>query len=217
MATLQQQARALGDPTRFEVFRYIADADAPVDVSDMTGHFGLNHNAIRQHLAKLESAGLIAKDKAPSAGRGRPRHLYRVDPSAESRWGVTGPYERLSLWLAEMVRTGDSPVEIGRRAALREHGDVIAADDPVVELVERMARQGFEPTVSRDGTVLDITLETCPFETAAIAAPETICGLHLGLAYGIAEGIEGLEVDELVSKGPRRAHCTLRCHLPPGG
>ena len=30
MTTLQEQARALGDPTRHGVFRYIADADRPV-------------------------------------------------------------------------------------------------------------------------------------------------------------------------------------------
>lgn len=212
MATLQQQARALGDPTRYEVFRYIADADAPVDVSDMTDHFGLNHNAIRQHLAKLEDAGLVVKAKAPSVGRGRPRHLYHVDPSAESRWGVTGPYERLSVWLAEMVSTGDSAIEVGRRAGRRE---LAAADgaDPVADLVEAMARQGFEPTVSQDGSTLDLTLLSCPFESAAVASPDTICALHLGLAYGIAEGIDGLEIEELVSKDPRHAHCQLRCHL----
>ena len=216
MATLQQQARALGDPTRFDVFRYIADAEAPVDVSDMTEHFGLNHNAIRQHLAKLEDAGLVAKEKAPSAGRGRPRHLYHVDPSAESRWGVAGPYGRLSVWLAEVVRTGESPVEVGRRAGRSERNGT-NTEDPVAELVEQMARQGFEPSVTREGSIVDVTLTVCPFETAAIASPETICGLHLGLAYGIAEGIEGLEVEELVSKDPRHAHCRLRCHLAETG
>ena len=33
VTTLQQQARALGDPTRHGVFRYIADADGPVDIA----------------------------------------------------------------------------------------------------------------------------------------------------------------------------------------
>jgi DNA-binding transcriptional ArsR family regulator len=36
MTTLQQQARALGDPTRHEVFRYLADASGPVDVAELT-------------------------------------------------------------------------------------------------------------------------------------------------------------------------------------
>ena len=106
--TLQEQARALGDPTRHAIFRYLADAGTPVDVAELTEHFGLNHNAIRQHLTKLVHAGLVTEGRAPSSGRGRPRLNYEIHPSAESRWGATGPYERLSLLLSEMLRTGDS-------------------------------------------------------------------------------------------------------------
>ena len=108
MTTLQQQARALGDPTRHGIFRYVADAGRPVDVAELTGHFGLNHNAIRQHLAKLVDAELVTEERAPVVGRGRPRLLYSVAPTVDSRWEVTGSYERLSLLLSEVVRTGDS-------------------------------------------------------------------------------------------------------------
>ena len=68
MTTLQQQARALGDPTRHAIFRYIADGDGPADVAEITAHFGLNHNAIRQHLAKLISAGLVVETTAAPRG-----------------------------------------------------------------------------------------------------------------------------------------------------
>ena len=88
MTNLQQQARALGDPTRHEVFRYLVDAARPVDVPELTEHFGLNHNAIRQHLAKLVDADLVIEGTAPSAGRGRPRLRYTPDPAADGRWGV---------------------------------------------------------------------------------------------------------------------------------
>jgi DNA-binding transcriptional ArsR family regulator len=69
-------------------------------VAELTAHFGLNHNAIRQHLAKLVEAGLVVETTAAARGPGRPRLLYQVDPVAESRWGVTGPYERLSVLLS---------------------------------------------------------------------------------------------------------------------
>ena len=36
MSTLQLQARALGDPTRHEIFRFIADAARPVEVVELT-------------------------------------------------------------------------------------------------------------------------------------------------------------------------------------
>ena len=213
MTSLQAQARALGDPTRHRVFAYVAEAPGPVDVAELTEQFGLDHNAIRQHLAKLVDADLVAEDTAPSTGRGRPRLVYRLDPTAESRWGVAGPYERLSLWLAEMVRTGDAPVEVGRRVGRSQGPDTEAGGDPVTSLVDEMARHGFDPTVRQRRGTVDITLRCCPFQSTALADPDTVCALHLGIAHGIAERTGGLRVDELIPKDPRRAGCRLRCNV----
>jgi predicted ArsR family transcriptional regulator len=215
MNALQLQARALGDPTRHEVFRYIADAGRPVDVAELTDHLGLHHNAIRQHLAKLAEAGLVSEGTAPRVGRGRPRLVYTVDPSAESRWGITGPYERLTLMLTEIIRTGDAPVEVGRRAGRRAVTGTPEAADPVADLVDAMDRQGFEPTAKRRGNQIDIVLGACPFETTALADPDTVCGLHLGIALGVAESLDGVVIDELVPRDPRRGSCRLRCHVEP--
>lgn len=217
VATLQEQARALGDPTRHAIFRYVADADAPVDVAELTTHFGFNHNAIRQHLAKLIDAGLLCQDTAPSTGRGRPRLIYRLDPSAESRWGVTGPYERLSRLLAEIVRTGDDPVDVGRRAAGRLPPSASAEGDPVETLVEAMLRAGFDPVLRTDAGHLEVVLRTCPFASAAVVDPETVCAIHRGLAEGIAEQTGGrLVIDDLVAHDPLHAGCELRIRVEPG-
>ncbi len=212
--TLQEQARALGDPTRHEIFRYIADAGRPVDVAELTSHLGLNHNAIRQHLAKLVHAELVTEDHAPSTGRGRPRLNYCLHPGAESRWGITGPYERLSLLLAEMVRTGDSAVEVGRRSVRPRRLGATEDDDPVAVVVDAMARQGFDPAVRARGDRVEVVLHTCPFATTALADPDTVCSLHLGIAQGVAELTgERVVIDELVPHDPRRANCRLRLHL----
>jgi DNA-binding transcriptional ArsR family regulator len=131
-------ARALGDPTRHEVFRYLADAERPVDVAELTDHLGLHHNAIRQHLTRLVEAGLhhscLEADRPP-VGRGRPRWSTR-SILGESRWGVAGPYERLTLMLAEIIRSGDSPVDVGRRAGAGPRARDDGAD-PVAGLVAR--------------------------------------------------------------------------------
>jgi predicted ArsR family transcriptional regulator len=216
MAAHQEQARALGDPTRHGIFRYIADAKRPADVAELTEHFGLNHNAIRQHLAKLVDAGLVTETHAPSSGRGRPRLLYRLDPSAESRWGVAGPYEQLSVMLAEMLRTGDSAYDVGKRSVAPRR-DAEDSDDPVGIVVEAMERRGFEPVVrNARGNRVDVVLRTCPFESAVLADPDTICDLHLGIAEGVAElAGERLVVDELEAHDPRRANCKLRMHFEP--
>jgi predicted ArsR family transcriptional regulator len=210
--SLQRQARALGDPTRHRIFRYVADADREVDVMELTDHFGLNHNAIRQHLAKLVEAELVVEGTAASEGRpGRPRLCYTLGPTVESRWGVTGPYERLSSMLSEVIRSGDTPVEVGQRIGRRPRFGRDDAD-PVGSLVAEMARQGFDPVVKERGDGFDIVLRECPFATTALADPDTVCGLHLGVAHGLADSLGGLVVDELVRKDPRRARCILRCH-----
>jgi predicted ArsR family transcriptional regulator len=214
--TLQEQARALGDPTRHAIFRYVADAESPVDVAELTEYFGLNHNAIRQHLAKLVKAGLVVEAQAPITGRGRPRLDYRVHPRADSRWGASGPYERLSLLLSEMLRTGDSAEEIGRRAGRGHRVDGEVADDPVGLVVDAMASEGFEPVARVRGNRVDIVLGTCPFETTALADPDTVCTMHLGMAHGIADQTDGrVTVDDLVRHDPRRANCRLHLHLEP--
>ncbi len=210
VVTLQQQARALGDPTRHGVFRYVADAGHPVGVAELTDHFGLNHNAIRQHLAKLLDAELVIESRVPTGGPGRPRVVYEVDPNAESRWGVTGPYERLSLLLTEIIRSGASAHEVGRGAGERyRSGRATTPEETVAEIEEAMAREGFEPDVRRVGDRVEIVLQNCPFANAAAEDPHTICSLHRGIAEGVAGDDPRVVVDELEAHDPHEAGCRL--------
>ena len=166
MSTLQQQARALGDPTRHAVFRHIAAADEPVGIAELTERFAFNHNAIRQHLAKLVGAGLVVEATAPVTGPGRPRLVYTLDPAADGLWGTTGPYERLSRLLADIITTGLSPEEVGRRAA-DEFRVPSPSDDVVADLTAAMARQGFAPEVRPVRGGAQIVLHNCPFASTA--------------------------------------------------
>ena len=213
-ANLQQEARALGDPTRHAIFRYVAGAAVPVDIAELTDLLGLNHNAIRQHLAELVAAGLVAESKAPTTGRGRPRLIYEVAPGVESRWGVTGPYERLTILLTEVIRSGRTPVEVGRDAGRAARATMDPADDGVEGVTSAMQRQGFAPRARRRGTRAKVTLDSCPFATTVLADPETICALHLGMAEGLVEGTDAV-VDKLVPKDPRKAGCQLLLQLTP--
>jgi predicted ArsR family transcriptional regulator len=213
MTTLQLQARALGDPTRHGIFRHIVDAGSPVDIEELTEAFGVNHNAVRQHLAKLVDAGLVTETKAARSGPGRPRLVYAVDPAAESRWGAIGPYERLSVLLTEIIASGDTPVEVGRRAGRRFAVAATPAESTISDVARFMASQGFEPEVRRRGGRIDMVLGSCPFESAVLADPNVVCDLHLGLAEGLVDGADELVLDELIAKDPRRAGCRLHFHL----
>ena len=209
MTDLEAQARALGDPTRHAIFRHIVEVDRPIGIAELNEHFPLNHNAIRQHVAKLVAAGLVEESVGRSdGGRGRPPLRYTVDPSAEGRWGTTGPYERLSVLLVEVIRSGLDPVEVGRRAADRFRS-THPSGDAVDDLAAAMARQGFAPDVHPARHGADIVLQHCPFATTALADRDTVCALHLGIAEGLAAPY-GARVDELVAHDPRTAQCRIR-------
>jgi predicted ArsR family transcriptional regulator len=215
MSGIQEQARALGDPTRHAIFRHLAESPEPLSVRELTDLLRLNHNAVRQHLAKLVAARLVIEARAASTGPGRPRLVYSVDPAAESRWDVTGPYERLSSMLTEIIRTGETPIEIGRRVGRDEAAGL--GGDPSEALERVMAHSGFEPTVDRQGDDVELLLHSCPFANAAVADPDIICELHRGIAIGVAEAVGGIDIDDLVRADPSRAPCRLRAHLDPDG
>lgn len=69
------QARALADPTRYSIFDVLGRAARAMPVAALVDHFGLNHNTVRQHLAKLVDAGLVV-GSAPLHRPGRDvRHV----------------------------------------------------------------------------------------------------------------------------------------------
>lgn len=214
MTTLQQQAKALGDPTRHAIFRFVSTAPTAVGVADINAQFPFNHNAIRQHLAKLVAAGLVSERRDPAVRPGRPRLVYELAPGVGGRWGLVGPYERLSLLLAEIVESGDPPVEVARRAG-RAMAASVAGVDGSDKMMAVMARQGFEPELRPKPRVSEIVFQNCPFESAALSHGDTICTLHLGIAEGLAEGTN-VAVAELVAKDPRRDNCRLRFRIVDG-
>ena len=206
--TLQQEARALGDPTRHTIYRHLADAAGPMGVAELTEQLPVSHNAVRQHLAKLVEAGLVVETTAAPSGPGRPRLVYELHPSAAGRWGGVGAHERLSLLLVEVIGSGRGPEEVGRGAADRFRPPS-STGDGLDDLQVVMARQGFEPETRTKRQGPEIVLHTCPFETAARADRQVVCSLHLGLAEGLTDGSPYV-VDELVANDPRRADCRIR-------
>lgn len=233
--TMQEQARALGDPTRHRLFRHIADADGPVTVAELTDQVELGHNAVRQHLAKLVAAGLLEEHVEERHRAGRPRLLYTLAPGALGRWDTDGPYRDLSRLLLEVLQSGASPVEVGRRAGLagtesldpsatgvvaRAEAEAVAASScpaGVALIVEEMARRGFDPchVDLGDGTC-EVVLRACPFADAAADGPAVVCAVHEGIAKGIAEAAGDVEVVGLALRDPHRAGCRLRLARPAG-
>jgi predicted ArsR family transcriptional regulator len=212
---VQRQARALGDPTRFEIFRLVADASAPVRIASLAKHFPFDPSAIRQHLAKLCDAGLLVEELASGGGVGRPPLQYRLAPAAMDVWGSAGPYEFLSLRLLE-VTAGRSAIEAGAGAGRRLAASYRPDANPLDVVEAEMARRGFEPRRERRPRSVEVVLERCPFQEAASADPDVVCQIHRGLAEGILEAMGGeFRVSKLVAYDPRRAGCRLQLKPAP--
>lgn len=206
---VQIEARALGDPTRHSIFRYIVEAGHPVGVAELTEFVQLNHNAVRQHLAILKDAGLVVEEVESRDRPGRPRLFYSLHPEAAGSWGTSGSYEWLAGVLSRAVRNGLGSRQAGYDEGYSAATEVPGAQDPADQLEAEMLKRGFRPTRSERGRRTEFVLERCPFQEVASGDPETICQLHLGLAEGLAEGLGDLEVERLVAKNPRRAGCRL--------
>ncbi|MHB8295816.1 MAG: helix-turn-helix transcriptional regulator [Acidimicrobiales bacterium] len=178
---LQRRARAPGDPTRFAIFDFVRAAGSPVGVAALTERFGLNHNAVRQHLAKLVEAGLIRELTAEPHGPGRPKLCYLAGPEAEEALGGEGPYLRLSLLLADVIATGRSPREVGalageRLAARRQQaGPVPVGRAPRRAGPQRGAEPGGElgEAASRALQVIETEMEALGFRPRAGAPTGT--------------------------------------------
>ncbi|MHB1511139.1 MAG: helix-turn-helix transcriptional regulator [Acidimicrobiales bacterium] len=206
---IQREARALGDPTRHRLFRYIVDSKQPVGVAELTAYVQLNHNAVRQHLAILKEAELVIEEVEIRDRPGRPALLYRLHPEAAGKWETAGAYSWLAGLLAEAMKHEWSPREVGRREGLRRAEEYFGTGDPVDAMEQELIRRGFRPSRSDRGHQMDFILGRCPFAEVASANPDTVCLLHLGLAEGLAEGFGDLRVDRLTVKNPRRAGCRL--------
>lgn len=208
--SLQQEARALGDPTRHRIFQYIADHESPVTVAELTEYVGLNHNAVRQHLAVLKDANLVVEEREERDRPGRPRLLYRLHPEVLERWGAPGAYPWLANLLAAALRNQEEPRLAGREEGLRRAAEIHSPGTDSAALLEaEMLRRGFRPTLAEQDGRLEFILGRCPFVEVARSDPGTVCQLHLGLVEGLAEGLGGLEVEELLAKDPGDAGCLL--------
>ena len=152
-------------PARARILETVRSAGEPIAVEDIAAAVNLGPNAVRHHLAALETDGLVIADLRRAGQRGRPRRVFTAGP------GVGGPYERLALALLHARRTGVSLEAAGRAVAP-------AADDVVAFL----AAEGFDPRPAGDRCVV---LAACPLAHAAEADPAAVCGVHRGLVAAI--------------------------------
>jgi predicted ArsR family transcriptional regulator len=193
-------ARALGEETRFGVYRTVCLSDGPVSVGSLAEEFSLHPNAIRQHLARLEQAGLIvSRPDRTGSGAGRPRRLYEPSPRQIDFAHPPRSTRALASVLAEAISVlpGDRRllVEFGRGwgrtwAAKRKRGNGRSPRSRRgrADLLSRELRDwGWRPVTHTDNGSVWLTADRCLFDDLGPAVNGRACALEEGLLTGIAE------------------------------
>jgi len=198
---LFETARALGEETRFRVYRAICTSEEPVPVSVLAQKFTLHPNAIRQHLSRLEEAGLVvSRTDREGAGAGRPRRLYEPSPEPLEFAHPPRPLRTLVRVLSEVVESfAAKPRELvsfgrrwGRSWALegRTKRSIPRSRRGRAELLVReLAGWGWRPSVKKTAGEIRVTTGHCLFGDLSPNVNGRSCSLEEGLLNGLVEGL----------------------------
>jgi predicted ArsR family transcriptional regulator len=194
---LAARHRALSDKSRLAILRVLEGATAPLDVPVLARRVGLHENTVRWHLGILAEAGLVADERLPSAGRGRPPHAYRIVKGAlaDQPGGYRLLAEVLVASLAGQRGAGELVEEAGRRrgrslVAPPADGSDVPAKEAIGEVVRLLEVFGFQPELRRERGGQRIDMKPCPFGETAETHSSIVCPLHLGLNQGVLETLD---------------------------
>jgi predicted ArsR family transcriptional regulator len=189
-------------------------AESGMTVADVVAETGLHPNTVRAHLEQLVDSGLVTRHRRSDGAPGRPAWHYHAGerPAGELGSGSRAyrPYRELAGALVEqLARDTDDPHAAGARAG-RGWGRLLAAslprsgphghsNTPVDGLIQVLDGLGFSPHVAERPAVdaATIHLRSCPFLDLALANPDVMCGVHLGVIGGAlgALGAAAAEAD----------------------
>jgi predicted ArsR family transcriptional regulator len=224
MAQIDQLAvlKALGDETRYAMYRELARSTAALSAQDLAEALGIHANTVRLHLERLREAGLVDVEAVHRGTVGRPQHLYFLAAGAPAL-GFDPPAHALlaGLLAALAERVGADAVDA------TETGRVWGADagrrtrsrSCLRALEGELARLGFEPAAeAADGPhegSTRIEFLHCPFRELAEAYPELVCNLHRGLCEGVVDSVGGGSVEEFATLyDPEPCHVVVGVGYP---
>ena len=196
---LYETARALGEETRFRIYRRLSLSGQAESVTQLARSFDLHPNAVRQHLARLEQAGLVVSTLDRSSGAGRPPRLYETSPEPIE---LGHPPRTLKPLVSMLSHVVDSlPARPGRlrglgRAWGREwatqrrtgNGGVPRSRQRRAELLARLlAEWGWQPITRNENGVVRISTGRCLFHDLSPERDGRCCALEEGLISGLVE------------------------------
>jgi predicted ArsR family transcriptional regulator len=212
--------KALGDETRYALYRELAGSTAPRSAGDLAEALDLHANTVRLHLERLKDAGLVDVEVIHRGTVGRPQHRYSLAPGAPGLGFDPPAHVLLAGLLAALAETTGADAGAarttgrawGRQAATRGAGRT-ASRNCLTALAQELDRLGFEPAADPEATSdgsTRIEFLHCPFRELAEAYPELVCNLHRGLCEGVVDQVGGGRVEEFATLyDPEPCHVTV--------
>lgn len=203
--------KALGDATRYAIFRELATAATPLSVRELAERLDLHPNTVRPHLEQLREVELVEVEAVHRGTVGRPEHRYSaavgapgvgVEPPAHTLLAglLAALAERIGADTDEAAATGEA---WGRQAVSRTATTSCAA-----ALLSQLDRLGFEPVHQSSDGRLDVAFTHCPYRELAEAYPELVCSLHRGIVAGVVDAAGGGRIERFSALYDREP-CTV--------
>jgi predicted ArsR family transcriptional regulator len=177
----------------------------PLTVVEMSRQLGVTPTAVRNRLARLLDAGMVERHAEP-AGRGRPRHAYRVSVQAKKQLGQNYADLAVALWEEMMHTVEDAKLRrllftriTAKLADL--YRDRVTGDEwegRLVQLSSLLHDQGVEAEVTHGDAHLGPILRqhSCPYHELAELDP-AICALERKM------------FEKILGRGLRLSQCRL--------
>jgi len=174
--------KALGDDTRFAIYKELGRSPAPLSASDLAERLALHPNTVRPHLDRMREARLVEVEPIHRGTVGRPQLRYSLAPGAPGL-GLDPPAHTLLAGLlaalAEQIGgDGLDAANLGRRWGTKASGRRQSGRGCLAALVAELDRLG-------DTRRVRVDFLHCPFRELAEAYPELVCHLHRGIVEGV--------------------------------
>ncbi|MEP6625802.1 MAG: helix-turn-helix domain-containing protein [Acidimicrobiia bacterium] len=196
--------KALGDETRYALYREIAGSTAPHSAAELAEALGLHPNTVRLHLEKLREVGLVEVEAIHRGTVGRPQHRYSLAPGAPGL-GLDPPSHVLLAAMLGALAEASGADASAARAIGHTWGTKTAPRTPAASCLGLLAQEldhlGFEPAADDSASATGATGDPagvtridflhCPFRELAEAYPELVCNLHRGICEGLVDARRG--------------------------
>ncbi len=203
----------LAQPTRARLFAHLAGFGRAVGTEELAAELGLHPSGVRVHLDRLQTAGLVSRERAPQP-RGRPRDSWSVAADALPGSQPPDAYRQLARWLARSAPARPGRLREIERAG-RELGHEllpgVTGSRPEKQMARTLTALGFAPQRERDDTGrVSFRLGNCPYREAVRENQPLICTLHRGLTRGLLDELQSsAKLTKFVPADPDRAGCLI--------